>query len=71
MNTASYGLELFFALSIWGEVHTEGIDTRLECHDSGASPGFGRGSQEFFFSDMEICMSRSDMLRMAKPYALC
>ena len=49
MNTASYGLELFFALSIWGEAHTKGIDTRLECHDSGASPGFGRGSQEFFF----------------------
>ena len=48
MNTASYGLELFFALSIWGEAHTKGIDTRLECHDSGASPGFGRGSQEFF-----------------------
>ena len=37
MNTASYGLELFFALSIWGEAHTKGIDTRLECH-SGASP---------------------------------
>ena len=49
MNTASYGLELFFALSIWGEAHTKGIDTRLECHDSGASPGFGRGSQGFFF----------------------
>ena len=49
MNTASYGLELFFALSIWREAHTKGIDTRLECHDSGASPGFGRGSQEFFF----------------------
>ena len=36
----------------------------------GASPGFGRGGPEFFFSDYEICMSRSDMLRMAKPCAL-
>ena len=26
--------------------------------------------QEFFFSDLEICMSRSDMLRMASPCAL-
>ena len=30
----------------------------------------GGGGQEFFFSDFEICMSQSDMLRMAKPYAL-
>ena len=38
---------------------------------TGASPGFGRGGgQEFFFSDLEICMSRSDMLRMAKPCAM-
>ena len=28
------------------------------------------GWQEFFFSDLGICMSRSDMLRMAKPCAL-
>ena len=28
------------------------------------------GGQEFFFPDLEICMSRSDMLRMAKPCAL-
>ena len=26
---------------------------------AGASPGFGRGGQEFFFSDLGICMSRS------------
>ena len=39
--------------------------------NAGASPGFDRGGgQEIFFSDMEICMSRSDMLRMAKPCAL-
>ena len=37
----------------------------------GASPGFGRGGgQEIFFPDLGICMSRSDMLRMAKPCAL-
>ena len=30
----------------------------------------GGGGQEFFFSDFGICMSRSDMLRMAKPCAL-
>ena len=28
------------------------------------------GGQEFFFSDLEICMSRGDMLRMAKPCVL-
>ena len=37
---------------------------------SGASPGFGRGGAKNFFSDLGICMSRSDMLRMAKPCAL-
>ena len=41
------------------------------CKCAGASPGFGRGGgQEFFFSDFGICMSRSDMLRMAKPCAV-
>ena len=43
----------------------------MNIHITGASPGFGRGGgQEFFFSDLGICMSRSDMLRMAKPCAL-
>ena len=37
---------------------------------TGASPGFGRGGPIIFFSDLQICMSRSDMLRMAKPCAL-
>ena len=32
----------------------------------GASPGFGRGGARIFFSDLGICMSRSDMLRMAQ-----
>ena len=30
----------------------------------------GGGAKKFFFSDLGICMSRSDMLRMAKPCAL-
>ena len=30
----------------------------------------GGGGQEFFFSELEICMSQSDMLRMAKSCAL-
>ena len=43
----------------------------MQFDESGASPGFGRGEgQEFFFSDLGICMSQSDMLRMAKPCAL-
>ena len=37
---------------------------------AGASPGFGRGGQKFVFTDFGICMSGSDMLRMAKPCAL-
>ena len=37
---------------------------------SGASPGFGRGRAKNFFSDLVMCMSRSDMLRMAKPCAM-
>ena len=46
-------------------------DMLFNMHMTGASPGFGRGGgQEFFFSDLGICMSRSDMLRMAKPCAL-
>ena len=36
---------------------------------SGASPVCGSGAN-FFFSDLESCMSRSDMLRRAKPCAL-
>ena len=43
----------------------------MQFDESGASPGFGRGEgQEIFFSDLGICMSQSDMLRMAKPCAL-
>ena len=39
-------------------------------YSAGASPGFGRGGQDFYFSNLRIGMSRSDMLRMAKPCAL-
>ena len=30
----------------------------------------GGGGPRIFFPDLEICMSQSDMLRMAKPFAL-
>ena len=38
----------------------------------GAFPGFGMGpgAKKFFFSDLEICMTRSEMLRIAKPCSL-
>ena len=50
-----------FLLSTWF--------SRLLMHLSGASPGFGGGAR-IFFLDLGICMSRSGMLRMAKPCAL-
>ena len=40
------------------------INIFIICLQSGASPGFGKG-----FSDLEICMSQSYMLCMAKPCA--
>ena len=36
----------------------------------GRPQDLGGGGQEIIFSDLGICMSRSDMLRMAKPCAL-
>ena len=36
----------------------------------GRPQDLGGGGQEFFFPDLGICMSRSDMLRMAKSCAL-
>ena len=39
-------------------------------HNRGVPRIWQGGGQEFFFSDLEICMSRSDMLRMAKLCAL-
>ena len=47
------------------------VNQKIVDAPAGVSPGFGRGGgQEYFFSDLEICMSQSDMLRMAKPCAL-
>ena len=37
---------------------------------SSLPPGGGGGVQELFFSDLELCISRSDMLRMAKLITL-
>ena len=39
-------------------------------HSRGVPRIWEGGGQEIFFSDLGICMSRSDMLRMAKPCAL-
>ena len=36
----------------------------------GRSQDLGGGGARTFFSDLEICMSRSDMLRMAKACTL-
>ena len=41
----------------------------IELVDQGRPQDLGGGGQEIF-SDLGICMSRSDMLRMAKPCAL-
>ena len=36
----------------------------------GRPQDLGGGGPRIFFSDLGICMSRSDMMRMAKPCAL-
>ena len=46
------------------------LDTHLLWGIRGVPRIWEGGGQEFFFSDLGICMSRSDMLRMAKPCAL-
>ena len=43
---------------------------RVNAEDRGVARIWEGGGQEFFFSDLGIYMSRSDMLRMAKPCAL-
>ena len=47
-------------LTIWSPLRLVSLLTIW----AGASPGFGRGggAKNFFFSDLGICMSRSDML---------
>ena len=39
-------------------------------NNQGRPQDLARGGPRIFFSDLEICMSRSDMLCMAKPCAL-
>ena len=41
-----------------------------EWGEQGRPQDLAGGGPRIFFSDLEICMSRSDMLRMAKPCAL-
>ena len=47
-----------------------GKTKRIRLDPRGVPRIWERGGQEIFFSDLGICMSRSDMLRMAKPCAL-
>ena len=42
----------------------------MTTYDQGRSQDLGGGAKKFFCSDLESCMSRSDMLRMAKPCSL-
>ena len=42
----------------------------MDYDGQGRPQDLGGGGQELVFSDLEICMSQSDMLRMAKPCAL-
>ena len=42
----------------------------IHTHTRGVPRIWEGGGQDFFFSDLGICKSRSDMLRMASPYAL-
>ena len=59
---------IIFVFSIGKQPYREAINF---VSYTGASPGFGRGGgQEIIFSDLGICMSLRDMLRMAKPCAL-
>ena len=47
-----------------------GLYKRLCSNIRGVPRIWEGGGQEFFFSDLGICISRSDMLRMARPCAL-
>ena len=60
----------FIQLFIHSQVF-QSISVQIRCTCQGRPQDLGGGGgQEFFFSDLGICMSRSDMLRMAKPCAL-
>ena len=59
----------FLCILYWGP------HTFFACYMGAPSRGVpriweGGGGARIFFSDLGICMSRSDMLRMAKPCAL-
>ena len=54
-QSASYFRQYFIVYMVWYQ---------------GRPQDLGGGGQEIFFSDLGMCMSRSDMLRMAKPCAL-
>ena len=45
-------------------------NSKIELLTQGRPQDLGGGGPRFFFTDLGICMSRSDMLRMAKPCAL-
>ena len=71
MRTCDVYKSMFFKMDASFKTSVKARKLSLSGSTAGASPGFGRGGgQEFFFSDLGICMSRSDMLRMAKPCAL-
>ena len=49
---------------------TLALTANIDVTYQGRPQDLGGGGQEFFFLDLGICMSQSDMLRMAKPCAV-
>ena len=49
---------------------TLALTANIDVTYQGRPQDLGGGGQEIFFSDLGICMSQSDMLRMAKPSAV-
>ena len=71
LQVSKFPFKTTFSTSHYYNYCNSHIYAQLMMYTAGASPGFGRGGgQEFFFSDLGSCMSRSDMLRMTKPCAL-
>ena len=58
----AYNIAIFF--------DTYHPDVQVLWYRQGRPQDLGGGGPRIFFSDLGICMSRSDMLRMAKPCAL-
>ena len=71
INVVNAGIKQF-TWDIYVPLGVPGLRLDFENLLKRASPEFGgEGGGKNFFSDLEICMSRSvDMLRMAKPFAL-